>query len=1732
MKTTLLLAPNGKASNLNETQYKLVRTQVFKDWFGDWEKAPLDSSKVIDENGEPLVVYHGTNADFDSFSEEAERKGYSHNGFFFTPNIIQAESYTFKGFSNPENIKKGTAYDENANIMPVFLDIKNPLFIDSKSRRFSDIGAEEYKYSKDFTVNVKDLRIQYIDWDKLWHIRDSKLGGSHFKFKTEPEAKKKLAELKKEKKSFPATVEFVNTRGGKHINEYISDLMVSDNDGAIFKNINDMGSSVSEAYDVSEIGETIWVKNANQIKSAIANNGDFNPKKDSILLNNGGKIAIGLASNGNTSNLNEIQYKLVRTPEFKAWFGDWENNPELSSKVIDENGEPLVVYHGSDDDFNKFIPNKNVFTRQQGFYFSSNENVSKKYGNIVKSYFINLKDVITYDAEDSSFSEVIEEFPELENDLMQQGFAIDGVIINNVYDAPNGNKIGEKANTYCVYDSHNIKLANGKNTTFDSSNEDIRYEEGGSIIKTDMKENEEIVTLDKVKNTPAGGVLIGKSKEGQTIIPEDGTMGGFLVGRLHKENGIKAVNKSNGQPLEMQGNEVVITAPAVADQSKREFEGQMMTNRQILSKINSDGGGVSFADGGEIPAKIHVSDKQYNFDGNNEDDIQIVRKLGHNATLKNGGQLFSFFEKTYDINEAYKLINSGEIMFDVKEVDTFPVHYRSFNEKYSKELNPDFSVAQGLMIKYDNGKDLLIDGNHRMNNAYINGIKKIKVYYIDNPKIISKFSKKSSFAEGGKLSVLGDGKAKANTKKYNEIYFYELPEIEKILESGEENNLYIRSWRRKELEKQKQKLEKQLEILETKISRDEFEKYLRPNMCCSWWDFADLQEPDNDDYEYKEGGHLSKGKSLEEIAEMHDVSLYHIMQQIALGLEVEKEHTSDENERINIAKDHLVENPDYYTILDKAGLEKGGTVDLVKSSKRGDTPARDLNNYNDVIDLQEDGIVGNHQDFSNADASSVGISFADGGEIPKGSKFTFMQNSPMQRARALTALAGLVRYDGKVYKFYELIESLPKGLEISTSKIHSSKSEKGYTEKMTIGNMIINYKAEADYYTYLDNGGYSYSEFLKDEAIQKEIQDKADKIQREKDNEEKRIKDEESRKKSEIAKKAQIKALIEKGADALIEEMNAPRIKLIESHKQERQTQSVKDEIDYHTRMVEQLDRQLKEQYIIATQLYKIVDGEVYPKFIWKVGDDVIVDGFINHEPAKIETEIEEIKDNFNNGNLSYKVAPAEGINNRWIGYDGLFPVKDAFRQSIEEDEENFEKLYAENQEKEAIIKKIIKEKYNKNFEAKYIGMYSSDGWFGEAKHLWNTPLNKLRERITKEKESKTEPENQITKGYFIVDSENTAYEYAKMINDYFNVFNAMKNEQDLENFKKLQVPWFGTYENQTILHQIERYEKIGLTLGSNEVVRNDFKKAVAKILNEKLNEKRTYNQSVEDFEKQNPNLKFLTRVHKLLSVDANIPYYEKMGYVLTFKKEDNGDTLIYGEKTNNEMKKDLKEESEEIGSKKQKSFESEGSKEGKGKLYEFFTPQIVADKMVALAQHYGFTGGNVLEPACGNGRLIKNLKDCNITAFEISKENYKMLESEFPNSDLHNYNFEKAFLKAPRFNALLNRKGTETWLKNAPFDLVIANPPYGKFSGLYASYFNFKGQVEHFFILQSLYLLKKGGLGVFLIPSSFLRNGIAYNEIKQKMFEEAEFVDAYRMPSNLFEKTDIGTDILILRKK
>jgi 8-oxo-dGTP diphosphatase len=69
--------------------------------------------------------------------------------------------------------------------------------------------------------------------------------------------------------------------------------------------------------------------------------------------------------------------------------------------------------------------------------------------------------------------------------------------------------------------------------------------------------------------------------------------------------------------------------------------------------------------------------------------------------------------------------------------------------------------------------------------------------------------------------------------------------------------------------------------------------------------------------------------SLVDIAEMHKVSLDHILRQAKMGMSVEREHSNDTNKIVEIVKDHLVESPDYYTKLQKieSSFGDGGGVE-------------------------------------------------------------------------------------------------------------------------------------------------------------------------------------------------------------------------------------------------------------------------------------------------------------------------------------------------------------------------------------------------------------------------------------------------------------------------------------------------------------------------------------------------------------------------------------------------------------------------------------------------------------------------------------------------------------------------------------------------------------------------------------------------------------------------------------
>ena len=78
-----------------------------------------------------------------------------------------------------------------------------------------------------------------------------------------------------------------------------------------------------------------------------------------------------------------------------------------------------------------------------------------------------------------------------------------------------------------------------------------------------------------------------------------------------------------------------------------------------------------------------------------------------------------------------------------------------------------------------------------------------------------------------------------------------------------------------------------------------------------------------DDIEEAIKGGLANNATIEDLAQMHNVSLNSIYKELIKGAKVEKEHTDDNDTAIEIAMDHIYEDPEYYTKLATLSLEEG-----------------------------------------------------------------------------------------------------------------------------------------------------------------------------------------------------------------------------------------------------------------------------------------------------------------------------------------------------------------------------------------------------------------------------------------------------------------------------------------------------------------------------------------------------------------------------------------------------------------------------------------------------------------------------------------------------------------------------------------------------------------------------------------------------------------------------------------
>ena len=194
--------------------------------------------------------------------------------------------------------------------------------------------------------------------------------------------------------------------------------------------------------------------------------------------------------------------------------------------------------------------------------------------------------------------------------------------------------------------------------------------------------------------------------------------------------------------------------------------------------------------------------------------------------------------------------------------------------------------------------------------------------------------------------------------------------------------------------------------------------------------------------------------------------------------------------------------------------------------------------------------------------------------------------------------------------------------------------------------------------------------------------------------------------------------------------------------------------------------------------------------------------------------------------------------------------------------------------------------------------------------------------------------------------------------------------------------------------------------------------------------------------------------------------------------------------------------------------------------LNAFYTPDNLIEKVWELVDAYAPDAKTVLEPSAGVGKFANNRPNNKFSMHELDETSARINKILHPEADVIQGAFQKQFLDdGERF--------LKIGYEQPKHDVVIGNPPYGKYNDKYKGLGEGRefDRYEEYFIARGLDALKdENSVLAFVVPSGFLNT--ASDKQKSIIASKGEILDAYRLPEGTFSTTEVGTDILIMRKK
>lgn len=231
-----------------------ITKPAFKKWFGE--------SKVAENSGKPIVVYHARSGDFGEF-DTAGRGKTKGTGAFFSSSADVASTY---------------AVGKDENIVPVYLSMKSPVVIDANGAHWSDVAMSA-------KVSTPEIKVSDVENQKLM----AELTGSAIDetaTRTLPAAEISLGDLLLNNKLIDKKVNTDDiARWARKIGY----------DGVIIKNVIDSGPSGRYMPDAAINPHDVYIAfDPTQIKS-VFNKGTWNPN-DPRILHGGAAAGAGTAA--------------------------------------------------------------------------------------------------------------------------------------------------------------------------------------------------------------------------------------------------------------------------------------------------------------------------------------------------------------------------------------------------------------------------------------------------------------------------------------------------------------------------------------------------------------------------------------------------------------------------------------------------------------------------------------------------------------------------------------------------------------------------------------------------------------------------------------------------------------------------------------------------------------------------------------------------------------------------------------------------------------------------------------------------------------------------------------------------------------------------------------------------------------------------------------------------------------------------------------------------------------------------------------------------------------------------------------------------------------------------------------------------------------------------------------------------------------------------------------------